>query len=769
MRRIRFHSYPNIAYAVKQNFFIFVQSKKHYYQLSARNLVTVPMNRCLKLFFILFITSQLLHSAQQEKVFHLKQLPKPAVIDGVIDPIWDEADSVSDFVQQSPYHWKPTSKKTVAKLFTTSEAIYCLLVCYDERKNIQNHTGKLDDGGGDIVSVMFDTFGDKRTAYKFAVNSAGVRADCILLDDARNRDYNWDGVWFSGAKIYDWGFVIEMEIPYRSVQYNENLTEWGLDFDRWVPMLSEDTYWNAYEENEGQRISKFGKLIFDDFKPTVKGLNLEVYPVGISKATYIDDGKYKISPNAGIDLFYNPSPKLTFQLTANPDFAQIEADPFNFNVSRYETYFNERRPFFTQGNEIFIASGKEQSTGFYSPLELFYSRRIGKVLPDGSDIPIVVGAKGFGRIDDLDYGAFMAMTDQSNYFNNDTLYSEEKAVFGSARIKKRIFDNSTIGMLMVAKKTANDVNAVFDIDGAIRQSDWQLSYQFARSFKNSNGDYAASFGLVMPKENTFILSRGKFIGNNFDISEVGYVPWKGTAELTSIAGPRWFFKDGYISQLLLLGGGGVYYQDAELYYNRNAIFVFNMQFRNNWGYEFDFSTGRSKDQGIIYDSYELDFSNWYNISPKWDANLWGTIAKTYNFSRDYLALYGAIGSYIEWYMFDILQIGTSFNTYIEGNPDHHVEDVTYNSRPFFSLTPVNDMNFRVYFDNVYTQSSGRFQHLILGFLFSYNFSPKSWIYLAINEIHDRSDEFDADGNLLPNRLHVAERVGVFKIKYLYYF
>jgi hypothetical protein len=104
-------------------------------------------------------------------------------------------------------------------------------------------------------------------------------------------------------------------------------------------------------------------LFFSDFKPTVTGLNLEIYPVGISKIKYINDGKYKFDPEAGLDIFFNPSQQLTFQLTANPDFAQIEADPFSFNISRYESYFSERRPFFTEGNEIFMPAGKQRGSG----------------------------------------------------------------------------------------------------------------------------------------------------------------------------------------------------------------------------------------------------------------------------------------------------------------------------------------------------------------------------------------------------------------------
>ncbi len=725
------------------------------------------MRTSLVLFLIL--TSTTLALAQSSKILKLKKSQSAIAIDGNIDPTWSDADSVLDFIQYQPYHGKDPSRKTVAKVLTTEKALYCLMICYDKRENIQQNTGKLDDQGGDIVSIMLDTFGDKRTAYKFAVTASGVRADCRLLDDARNRDYNWDGVWFSSAKVYDWGFVIEMEIPYRSIQYDEKLSEWGLDFDRYVPVLVEDTYWCPYEENEGQRVSKFGRLVFEGFQPSIKGLNLEVYPVAISKATYLREGTYKGEPDAGIDIFYNPSQKLTFQLTGNPDFAQIEADPFQFNISRYEVYFNERRPFFTQGNEVFMPSGRERGSGFYRPLELFYSRRIGKKLPDGSEVPLLLGTKAFGRLEEWEYGGFLAMTGEQSYMLDGTKETEPRAYFGSARVKKQILDNSSIGLLFVGKHTGQNDDGVLDIDGAFRSSDWQLSYQLARSFKDKQGDFAGSAGLLMFKEDMVLGLRTRYIGKDFDVNQVGFVPWQGTAELTVFGGPRWYYNEGYIKQIMIYGGFYLYNERVDSYTDHSAVLGLNMQFRDQWGYEVTLIAGRSKDLDKKYDSYEVDFSSWYNISPKWNANLGGAFQKTYNFSRNYLAFYSSMWSQFGWHALKVLDVGTSFNMFVEGNPDNKIEDVTYNARPYFSVTPLNDLNIRVYLDNVYVRSTKRVQQVIFGFLFSYSFLPKSWIYLAINEIRDRSAEYDGDGIVLPNRLHVTDRVSVLKLKYLYYF
>ncbi|MBI1936732.1 MAG: carbohydrate binding family 9 domain-containing protein [Ignavibacteriales bacterium] len=713
-----------------------------------------------KLFTVVLFLPLIIIAANNEKVVTLKKINTQIKIDGMIDEAWNQVDETGNFFQLQPFFGKEPSKRTYAKVLSTETALYCLIVCYDEIHNIQQSTGKLDDFGGDVVSIMLDTFGDKQTAYKFAVSASGVRADCRLLDDARNRDYSWDGIWFSDSKIYDWGFVVEIEIPYKSIQYNETLNSWGLDFDRWVPSISEDQYWCEYEQNEGQRISKFGRLQFEDFRPSLKGLNLEFYPTAFGKVTYLGSNKYKVDPDAGIDIFYNPSPQLTLQATANPDFAQIEADPFQFSISRYEVFVSERRPFFIQGNEIFKPSGKQRSSGFYTPLELFYSRRIGKILPDGSQLPITFGTKAFGRYEDWEYGGFVARTPLQNYIDDSVKYSEDAAIFYSGRVKKQILGNSTMGVLFVGKQTANNTYGVIDIDGAFRGSDWQLAYQVARSVQNSSGDFAGSAGFVQFGGSWVNLIRARYVGKNFDINQVGFVPWKGTFTFLGLSGPIWYPKEGIISQILLYGGPSLNYEKADQFTDYGFLFGFNMQFRSNWGFEINYSVSKSKDLNVKYDSHELNLSSWFNIDPKWSANASGSFARTYNFRRDYLAFFGDLSLSLSWKAADILQVGTSFYMGIEGNPDNNIEDIIYNARPWLSITPVNDLNFYLYVDNIFLRSTDQMERIFIGGLFSYQFSPKSWIYFALNEAHHRNDS--------TRTLDLADRVSVFKVKYLYY-
>jgi hypothetical protein len=252
------------------------------------------------------------------------------------------------------------------------------------------------------------------------------------------------------------------------------------------------------------------------------------------------------------------------------------------------------------------------------------------------------------------------------------------------------------------------------------------------------------------------------------VADVGFVPWRGTAEFILLTGPRWYYEEGVVRELQLYAGPSLYYEKVDSYTDVLGFGGINVQFRSNWGFEVDVSAGSARDQGVDYTSYELDVSSWVGVSALWNANFYGGYSKTYNFARNYPAFYAWFGSGLGWRVMDELQLGTSYDMFIEGNPDNAIEEITYNARPYVSVTPVNDLNVRIYVDNLYVRSTDRLEQVVAGLLFSYNFLPKSWIYFALNEVRDRRDEFDGAGLLLPRRLHTTDRAGVLKVKYLYY-
>ncbi len=701
------------------------------------------------------------------KSLHLRSTAAVIRVDGVIEPAWGAADSVDDFVQQSPYHHRPPAHRTVAKVLTNGAELYCLMVCEASPGQIEARTGKLDDTSGDIVSIMLDTFGDRQSAYKFAVVAGGARADCRLLDDARNRDYSWDGVWWAATRVEANRFVVEMRIPFRSLQYDDQLSAWGLDFDRWTPATGEDLYWSSYEQNEGQRISRFGSLELGSFRPFTHGLGLEVYPVGALGGQHLASKSRDWEPDAGLDALYNPSQRLTLQVTANPDFAQIEADPFEFNISRYESHYDERRPFFTQGSEVFLAAGKERNSSFYQPLELFYSRRVGAKLPDGSEVPLRLGGRAFGRLGGWEYGSFVASTAAADYAGTAGPVDVSSATFAAARVKRQVLANSSVGLLCVGRQSAEGDNAVLDIDGAWRRSDWQLAYQLARSYREGSGSaHAASAGFRLMRPRVSALAKARVIGTHFDVSDVGFVPWQGLSDLSVLAGPRWYFPSGRLQNLYLAGGGTLTREHADKYTDRAVNLVLSAEMRPMWGSEIEFSHGRSRDNGTRYTATQLMGSVFWWTGP-WNANAYGGVARTYNFARGYRGVYSWAGASGQWQASGRLELGSSLDFFIETDPDGHTDEVTINARPYARLTPVNDVSLHLYVDGLRRRSTGEVERLLGGLLFSWQYRPKSWVYLAVNEVEDRNDPTLSPAGV-PRPLLVRDRAAVLKAKVLFY-
>jgi hypothetical protein len=361
------------------------------------------------------------------------------------------------------------------------------------------------------------------------------------------------------------------------------------------------------------------------------------------------------------------------------------------------------------------------------------------------------------------------MTGETDYELDGQNLKEPNAYFGAFRIKRKIFENSSIGVLFVTKNSDTGTNSVFDIDGAFRDSDWQLAYQLAASLKNSKTDFAFSTGFRKFTKSWGTLYKMRGIGKNFDVSEIGFVPWRGTFSSSLVSGPLFIYDEGHISNIFIYTGANINYEDEDLHYDRAFILGLSTSMRNGWGFEINILSGKSKDNSIIYNSLDLSLSSWINVSQNWSANFWSGYSNTYNFRRGYLAFYSWFGSRFSIRPYDFLNFGSSFEMFVEGNPSNKIEDITFTSRPFISLTPINNFNLRLYVDNLYLKSSDKLERLIVGFLFSWNFSAKSWIYLAINELKSRTNELDEFNNIILSRLTTVDRVGVFKIKYLYYF
>ena len=334
-------------------------------------------------------------------------------IDGSLDdPAWASAPVIDDFVQKIPTEGASPSVRTVVRLLYDDGALYvgAHLMRADPdaiRTSITRRDGESD---AEVFIVSLDPYLDRRTAYSFSVSSGGVRGDWYLPQDSEDsgREAQYDPVWSARARVVEDGWVAEMRIPFSQLRFNAAQEQtWGLQLTRRIPDLSELLQWVLIPVSAAGFASRFGLLEGIGGIPPARRIEVLPYVAGevaargnVHPANPFDD---RTAVRAGGDLKMGLGPNLTLDATFNPDFGQVEADPAVVNLTAFETVFDERRPFFIEGNELLTGRGQS----FLGRPTWFYTRRIGAAprgAADGdfvkqpSSTTILSAAKVTGRL-----------------------------------------------------------------------------------------------------------------------------------------------------------------------------------------------------------------------------------------------------------------------------------------------------------------------------------------------------------------------------------
>ncbi|MBN2348473.1 MAG: carbohydrate binding family 9 domain-containing protein [Bacteroidales bacterium] len=300
-------------------------------------------------------------------------LPK---IDGKLDDAcWIDVGEWSEgYKQFIPAEGAAPSQNTALKILYDDENIYVAIRAYDDPDKIDKQKGRRDDFKGDIVGVCFDSYFDHRTGFEFNLTASGGKLDIMLLNNGW--DKNWNAVWYGEVAYEDSAWTAEMKIPLSQLRYSEDDKQtWGLHAWRWINRNQEEDQWNLIPRDNPGMLFSIGELHgLQDLKssrrieilPYTSG-KLDLYPK--EKNNPYSSGK-EFAGNIGIDGKIGLSSNFTLDFTVNPDFGQVEADPAELNLSVYETFYEEKRPFFLEGNNITDFSLDDDL--------LFYSRRIGK-------------------------------------------------------------------------------------------------------------------------------------------------------------------------------------------------------------------------------------------------------------------------------------------------------------------------------------------------------------------------------------------------------
>lgn len=321
---------------------------------------------CVAVGLLLGSTDNLRASDPREfKAQRVEQAPR---IDGKLDEeVWQNASEKIQFTQFAPDNGKPSAFYTTVHLIYTDQGIYVGARLHDPQPElILKEFGQRDDDdrNADYFAVLLDTYNSGLNAFAFGVSAAGVQIDTYFNSD--EDDSSWDAVWNSAVEITEDGWTVEMEIPYFALRFPKQAVQtWGLNFYRNVKRNQEESYWNRVDNAIQGIVNQSGKL--HGLKNIQPPLRLSFYPYVSTIYTHDGNtGKGVHSFAGGIDLKYGINESFTLDLSLIPDFTQVQSDNIVYNISAYEVRFNENRPFFTEGTELF------------NKANLFYSRRVGQ-------------------------------------------------------------------------------------------------------------------------------------------------------------------------------------------------------------------------------------------------------------------------------------------------------------------------------------------------------------------------------------------------------
>jgi hypothetical protein len=405
---------------------------------------------CSSLFLFLPLTL-----VSSPEVIQIPKLSQPPKIDGVLDNfLWEtEGLKIEKFLQYTPKEKGEPTEKTIAYVGYDKKNLYIAFRCFDSepkkaRATITHRDNILDD---DWVVVFLDTFNEKRRAYSFILNPVGVQMDMIRVEEGGNdnMDDSWDTVFYSDGKIDAKGYTVEMAIPFKSIRFPDKDEKiWGITLGRTIARKGEVIIWPPVSKSIPGLLCQNGEIMIKG--EVEKGRNFELMPVATSLST--EEKKADFQP--GLNFKWGISSDLTLDLTLNPDFSQIEADAPQIDINRrFALYYQEKRPFFLEGMEIF---------GF-PEVEMVYSRRI---------IDPASGAKLTGKAGRFTYGLLSAYdtspTESLWEVHNGEGSREDNALFNIFRVKADVFKESYLGFCLADKEIDGSYNRVVGVDGQLK-------------------------------------------------------------------------------------------------------------------------------------------------------------------------------------------------------------------------------------------------------------------------------------------------------------
>ena len=487
---------------------------------------------------LLFLIVCSINTFSQKKTLQAKSISENMVIDGKInEQIWESASIATDFIMFEPDNGKPISpdKKTEVKVLYDNNAIYISALLYDnEPEKIQRELTSRDVFGvSDHFSVHINGFNDGQQDFRFFVSASGVQMDCLATEDYE--DFSWDSIWDSEVTLTEFGWVVEMKIPYAALRFSKaDKQTWGLNFMREIKRDVQKYTWNLVDTKIGAVITQAGILEgIENIKPPTR-LFFIPYVSGYYQE---DDFNSDRTLKAGLDIKYGINDSFTLDAILVPDFGQTKFDNAILNLEPFEQQLEENRPFFTEGTDLF------------SKGNLFYSRRIGgapstepataaneEITNYPSTVDLVNAVKISGRNEKgLGIGFLNAITKntKATIVNTDTGEFRKEVIepltnYNILVLDQRFNQNSSVSLINANTtrngefRDANVTGLLFDLNTT--KNTYNLYGDFKYSAINTFEDYNG-FKTELNFRKTYGKYRywlsGKYISENYDVNDLG--------------------------------------------------------------------------------------------------------------------------------------------------------------------------------------------------------------------------------------------------------
>lgn len=676
------------------------------------------MGHFIRIFFSLFFLL-IVSTVFGQKAMIVADMDKAPIIDGQINPAeWQQADSISGFIQLEPQKGIPSSRETVVYAAQAEKKLYIAFKCYVKDEGEINariqRRDQLDDSD-DIITVLLDTYNDRRTSLLFIVNPLGTLADAKITDDGKNMDFYWDMEWEAKTVKTSFGWSVEMALPYASMQYGPKSKEWGINFGRVIRANQETTWWSEVTENF--RVSQGGT--FQGVNPTGrKKSSLKLFPYGTLRYEDSDETEVynQMKADAGIDVQYNIGSNLIANLTYNPDFATVEGDKEQINLTPWEIRFPDKRLFFQDGNEMFSTR-----------INTFYSRRIGDM---------EYGGKFIGKAGKYQFNGIVAKT------NKNIDQTDPEAWYNAIRMRRDILNSSSIGLTYADKIWDGKYVRSLSMDYMLNLGKtWKLTGQLVGSTPGDFASHSAWFMRFARENNIYHYHiRYSSFGKNFqdNVNETGFVRDDDRHELDSDLAYKWWIDKG-IKYISAEGRNNVFWSQNGVF--RSWYFTYEARVYTKSKFSLDFSYNNEY-KLLDKEYYNNFFKTTLGYNTDESAFVEATYMKGRNFDRDFYLIQARAKALV----FKKLNLSYELNI-LNYKPNENNESTTINvigADYFFN----KDLWIRVFTQN----NSADNKYYFYG-VFGWRFKPPfGAIYLILSS--DQYDEYDYDdNNILPPQIN----------------